>query len=185
MFRKCCWCNQNSPKKTESILQTAAPYNKKCYNNEKTNNKELDDMKVTNELPILDTSSLKVDTKTSQSSDIRIDLISDTDDEVFCEGVGPPVHLANNLGVKDPDVLPKWFKESNDLNEPTTPPATPVGKDELALKRHRLFSEIIDIAQHSAEHRVKFDPFGPVVARGEHFNALSSSKNRLRSFSFF
>lgn len=41
---------------------------------------------------------------------------------------------------------------------------TPVGRDELAMKRHRFFSELLNAAQHAAEHRIRFDPFGPNVA---------------------
>lgn len=43
------------------------------------------------------------------------------------------------------------------------PPVTPIGRDELALKRHRFFSELLTAAQAAVEHRVRFDPFGPKV----------------------
>ena len=44
------------------------------------------------------------------------------------------------------------------------PPTTPIGKDELALKRHRFFAELLDAAQAAIDHRVCFNPMGPVVA---------------------
>lgn len=44
------------------------------------------------------------------------------------------------------------------------PPTTPIGRDEVALKRHRFFSDLISAAQAAAEHRVSFDPLGPFVA---------------------
>lgn len=44
------------------------------------------------------------------------------------------------------------------------PPTTPIGRDEVALKRHRFFSDLISAAQAAAEHRVCFDPLGPFVA---------------------
>lgn len=44
------------------------------------------------------------------------------------------------------------------------PPVTPIGRDELALKRHRFFADLLTAAQAAAEHRVRFDPLGPVVA---------------------
>lgn len=37
------------------------------------------------------------------------------------------------------------------------PPVTPIGRDELALKRHRFFSDLLSAAQTAAEHRVRFD----------------------------
>lgn len=44
------------------------------------------------------------------------------------------------------------------------PPATPIGRDELALKRHRFFSDLLTAAQAASEHRVRFDPLGPIVS---------------------
>lgn len=44
------------------------------------------------------------------------------------------------------------------------PPVTPVGRDELAMKRHRFYSDLMIAAQAAAEHRVRFDPLGPDVA---------------------
>lgn len=44
------------------------------------------------------------------------------------------------------------------------PPATPVGRDELALRRHRFFSDLVCAARAAVEHRVRFDPLGPMVA---------------------
>lgn len=44
------------------------------------------------------------------------------------------------------------------------PPATPVGRDELALRRHRFFSDLVCAARAAVEHRVRFDPLGPIFA---------------------
>ena len=46
------------------------------------------------------------------------------------------------------------------------PPATPVARDELALRRHRFFSDLLQAARSTAEHRVSFDPLGPMVHPG-------------------
>jgi hypothetical protein len=48
------------------------------------------------------------------------------------------------------------------------PPTTPIGRDELALRRHRFFSELLTAAQAAVEHRVRFDPIGPeeIVVEG-------------------
>lgn len=43
------------------------------------------------------------------------------------------------------------------------PPVTPIGRDELELKRHRLYSDLVHAAQAAVEHRVRFDPLGPNV----------------------
>lgn len=42
-----------------------------------------------------------------------------------------------------------------------------VGRDELALRRHRVFSELVGAARAAQEHRVRFDPLGPLVASGK------------------
>lgn len=48
------------------------------------------------------------------------------------------------------------------------PPVTPIGRDELALRRHRFFNDLMAASQ--GIHRVRFDPRGPSFpgnARGE------------------
>ncbi|XP_063914925.1 adenylyl cyclase-associated protein 1 isoform X1 [Zophobas morio] len=171
MFSKCCWCRSKS--NNESMPTDAG---KKCDTPNASKN---------NELPILDNVIRNAKSKsTSDGSDVKIE-VSDNDDEVFCEGVGPAVKLADNLGTcRGHTPLPTWFRESSDVETadseaPATPPATPVGKDELALRRHRLFSEIIDLTQHAAEHKVKFDPFGPVIAGGPDDSCLRSDLEEL------
>ncbi|XP_071564351.1 uncharacterized protein Capt isoform X1 [Temnothorax nylanderi] len=73
------------------------------------------------------------------------------------------------------------------------PPATPVARDELALRRHRFFSDLLQAAQNSTEHRVRFDPLGPMVHPGcessdkeEHLeelvNRLENVTRRLENF---
>lgn len=47
------------------------------------------------------------------------------------------------------------------------PPTTPIGRDELALRRHRFFSDLLNAAHAAVEHRVRFDPLGPIVAKEE------------------
>ena len=44
-----------------------------------------------------------------------------------------------------------------------------VARDELALRRHRFFSELLSAAQAATEHRVRFDPFGTTIERRELF----------------
>lgn len=44
------------------------------------------------------------------------------------------------------------------------PPTTPIGKDELALKRHRYFTELLDAAQAAIDQRVCSNPMGPMIA---------------------
>lgn len=58
-----------------------------------------------------------------------------------------------------PSILMCLAKTSENCS---TPPTTPL--DELALKRHRFFADLIDAAQAAIEHRVRFDPLGPIVA---------------------
>lgn len=60
------------------------------------------------------------------------------------------------------DVLPALAPREQDGT--LEPPATPVGRDELALRRHRFFSDLLTAAQAAADHRVRFDPMGPAVA---------------------
>ncbi|XP_023317475.1 uncharacterized protein LOC106654003 isoform X4 [Trichogramma pretiosum] len=65
------------------------------------------------------------------------------------------------------------------------PPATPVARDELALRRHRFFSDLLQAARSTAEHRVSFDPLGPLVHPGcehdEREEHLEELVNRLEN----
>lgn len=53
------------------------------------------------------------------------------------------------------------------------PPTTPIGRDEVALRRHRFFSDLISAAKAATEHRVCFDPLGPFVTEVLPFEALN------------
>ncbi|EFN64022.1 Adenylyl cyclase-associated protein 1 [Camponotus floridanus] len=81
----------------------------------------------------------------------------------------------NETAKKAPPVasIPRWLSEEDDGEYVTggfsgmqEPPATPVARDELALRRHRFFSDLLQAAQNSTEHRVRFDPLGPMVHTG-------------------
>ncbi|KPI94947.1 hypothetical protein RR46_11951 [Papilio xuthus] len=67
----------------------------------------------------------------------------------------------------DDEVFEKNPECGGEQEGPREPPATPVGRDELALRRHRFFSDLVCAARAAVEHRVRFDPLGPVVADGE------------------
>jgi len=77
-------------------------------------------------------------------------------------------------GIPHLVATPHWLSQEDDdiVGEgggTAEPPATPVGRDELALRRHRFFSDFVQAQQAGAEHRVRFDPLGPTVAEGEYF----------------
>ncbi|KAF6213483.1 hypothetical protein GE061_011203 [Apolygus lucorum] len=46
-----------------------------------------------------------------------------------------------------------------ELGGMSEPPVTPVGRDELALRRHRFFNDLMAASQ--GIHKVRFDPRGP------------------------
>ena len=74
-------------------------------------------------------------------------------------------------GIPNLASLPQWLSQEDDEvmegGGTAEPPATPVGRDELALRRHRFFSDLLQAHQAGTEHRVRFDPLGPTVAGGE------------------
>nr|XP_031830881.1 adenylyl cyclase-associated protein 1 isoform X1 [Nomia melanderi] len=81
----------------------------------------------------------------------------------------------NNANKKLPPAssVPRWLSEEDDGEHDSEecsgmqePPATPVARDELALRRHRFFSDLLHAAQNATEHRVRFDPLGPMVHAG-------------------
>ncbi|XP_050349523.1 adenylyl cyclase-associated protein 1 isoform X2 [Nymphalis io] len=84
----------------------------------------------------------------------------------------------------DDDVFEKASIPS-DADGTREPPATPVGRDELALRRHRFFSDLVCAARGAVEHRVRFDPLGPLVAESgsevDHSAAVHSPAADLES----
>ncbi|XP_043259937.1 adenylyl cyclase-associated protein 1 isoform X1 [Colletes gigas] len=89
------------------------------------------------------------------------------DDSVF---EACPNDNANKKTTPVPSV-PRWLSEEDDHDSEECsgmqePPATPVARDELALRRHRFFSDLLHAAQNASEHRVRFDPLGPMVHAG-------------------
>lgn len=185
MFSNCC-CSESTRKATDDIADKEEFKNKVTHNElQKSNSRTVNKNKKTAEMPVIDQPTSVCASKAEQDNDkrpsvvseIKIEISDNDDDEVFCEGVGPPVKLANNLGTPhNKNSLPRWFSEEDDqeVGGIQEPPATPIGRDELALRRHRLFSELLSAAQNATEHRVRFDPLGPVVAGGEHHFCIMS-----------
>lgn len=190
MFSNCC-CSESTRKATDDITDHKEEFKNEVTDNEleKSNSRTTNINNKTAEMPVIDQPTSICAPKAEQDNDkrpsvvseIKIEISDNDDDEVFCEGVGPPVKLASNLGTphnKNP--LPRWFSEEDDqeVGGIQEPPATPIGRDELALRRHRLFSELLSAAQNATEHRVRFDPLGPVVAGGEHHFCIMSCSEK-------
>lgn len=186
MFSNCC-CTESTRKATDDIADNREESKNEVTGNELPALEKSVSSTVNNtaDMPVIDqpTSTCAPraeqdkDKRQSVVSEIKIEISDNDDDEVFCEGVGPPIKLASNLGTPhNKNSLPRWFSEDDDqeVGGVQEPPATPIGRDELALRRHRLFSELLSAAQNATEHRVRFDPLGPVVAGGEHHFCIMS-----------
>ncbi|XP_044020221.1 adenylyl cyclase-associated protein 1 isoform X1 [Aphidius gifuensis] len=113
----------------------------------------------------------------------------DGDDSVFERSITveetAPGGVDNNIVVdvddeeedlidKNSSILQKpiirWLSQEDDdsleVSGMLEPPATPIAKDELALRRHKFFSDLIHATNLSANHKVHFDPLGPLVHPG-------------------
>ncbi|XP_041449750.1 adenylyl cyclase-associated protein 1 isoform X2 [Drosophila obscura] len=89
------------------------------------------------------------------------------DDEVFSDSLPPPKRESMCAPYIEGDLvsetrplafahgLPVWFEDER-LNEMgcIEPPVTPVGRDELELKRQRLYTELLRAAHAAVEHSV-------------------------------
>ncbi|XP_049288785.1 uncharacterized protein LOC125766630 isoform X1 [Anopheles funestus] len=100
----------------------------------------------------------------------------DDDDSVFSDSVPPKLprgdmctpYATKRGSLPGMIALPDWFAEDRLMMEEggiMEPPTTPIGRDELALRRHRFFSELLNAAHAAVEHRVRFDPLGPEIAK--------------------
>uniref|UniRef100_A0A182KEJ8 Uncharacterized protein n=1 Tax=Anopheles christyi TaxID=43041 RepID=A0A182KEJ8_9DIPT len=98
------------------------------------------------------------------------------DDSVFSDSVPPKLprgdmctpYATKRGSLPGMIALPDWFAEDRLMMEEggiMEPPTTPIGRDELALRRHRFFSELLNAAHAAVEHRVRFDPLGPEIAK--------------------
>ncbi|XP_017882135.1 adenylyl cyclase-associated protein 1 isoform X1 [Ceratina calcarata] len=72
----------------------------------------------------------------------------------------------NDVNKNPPQEDDDGQHDSEECSGMQEPPATPVARDELALRRHRFFSDLLHAAQNAQEHKVRFDPLGPVVHTG-------------------
>lgn len=171
MFSTCCGCNKKSGKdkikNAKSVQDVATQSEVEVCTVTAQTDAECSQEKR-NSVPVLKQPA-DLNRQSSTISDVKIEISDNDDDEVFCEGVGPPIKLNENLGApgnygRVP--LPTWFSDdqSEEIGGIQEPPATPVGKDELALRRHRFFSELLKASQNPNTHRVRFDPLGPVIA---------------------
>uniref|UniRef100_A0A1B0FFF9 Uncharacterized protein n=1 Tax=Glossina morsitans morsitans TaxID=37546 RepID=A0A1B0FFF9_GLOMM len=102
--------------------------------------------------------------------------LGDDEDEVFSDSMPPPKRdsmcapYIERL-VDDDDLiaeslaychgLPEWFNNEriNDVGC-LEPPVTPVGRDELELKRQRLYEDLLRAAHAAVEHSARFSTFG-------------------------
>uniref|UniRef100_A0A1B6FWV4 Adenylyl cyclase-associated protein n=2 Tax=Cuerna arida TaxID=1464854 RepID=A0A1B6FWV4_9HEMI len=114
---------------------------------------------------------LTIDTSQDQ------ECLEDDDDNMIvpitprtAKGLTP--HPAKRNSTPGLSAIPKWLSQDDDEESGGTaePPVTPVGRDELALRRHRFFSDLLVAAQAATEHRVRFDPLGPSIAGQENLS---------------
>lgn len=100
------------------------------------------------------------------------DPVSSTvdDDDVFSDSLPPPKResmCAPYIEQSEiPELLayahglPEWFNDER-INEIgcIEPPVTPVGRDELEMRRQRLYTDLLRAAHAAVEHNVRFTPF--------------------------
>uniref|UniRef100_A0A1A9WUC6 Adenylyl cyclase-associated protein n=1 Tax=Glossina brevipalpis TaxID=37001 RepID=A0A1A9WUC6_9MUSC len=100
--------------------------------------------------------------------------LGDDEDEVFSDSMPPPKRdsmcapyierlsdddlIAESLAYSHG--LPEWFNNEriNDVGC-LEPPVTPVGRDELELKRQRLYEDLLRAAHAAVEHSARFSSF--------------------------
>ncbi|KAJ8670581.1 hypothetical protein QAD02_001840 [Eretmocerus hayati] len=125
-----------------------------------------------------------------------IDHVTDDepDDSVFeAASLAKDPEIVKDIPPRPVPPVPRWLSQEEDEPEPNKcsegfggmqePPATPVARDELAMRRHRFFSDLLQAARSTAEHRVSFDPLGPMVHPGcdEREEHLEELVNRLEN----
>ncbi|XP_039501747.1 adenylyl cyclase-associated protein 1 isoform X1 [Drosophila santomea] len=114
------------------------------------------------------------------------------DDEVFSDSLPPPKRESMCAPYIEGDVvsetlffahgLPSWFDDER-LNEIgcIEPPVTPVGRDELELKRQRLYTELLRAAHAAVEHSVAVRDNEPEAKPSAAVDHLESICERLET----
>ncbi|KAJ6648532.1 Adenylyl cyclase-associated protein 1, partial [Pseudolycoriella hygida] len=107
------------------------------------------------------------------TDDGLLPMVTD-DDEVFSDSISPQLPRGDMCTPypKKKGSIPgmtfpcDWFPYDSEVDSEVhrEPPVTPIGRDELALKQHRFFAELLSAAQAAADHRVRFNPLGPEIA---------------------
>ncbi|KAM7352016.1 adenylyl cyclase-associated protein 1 [Cochliomyia hominivorax] len=99
--------------------------------------------------------------------------VGDDEDDVFSDSVPPPKRESMCAPYLERDIdyddvvtetlayahgLPEWFNDEriNDVGC-IEPPVTPVGRDELELKRQRIYKDLLCAAQAAVKHSARFD----------------------------
>ncbi|XP_049318096.1 uncharacterized protein LOC105229330 isoform X1 [Bactrocera dorsalis] len=107
------------------------------------------------------------------------------DDDVFSDSLPPPKRESMCAPyIEQTDIpelvayahgLPEWFNDER-INEIgcIEPPVTPVGRDELELRRQRLYTDLLRAAHAAVEHNVRFTPFATNIT-GDAINRISGS----------
>ncbi|XP_053960938.1 uncharacterized protein LOC128865051 isoform X1 [Anastrepha ludens] len=92
------------------------------------------------------------------------------DDDVFSDSLPPPKRESMCAPYIEPSEIPEsvayghglpdWFNDEriNDIGC-IEPPVTPVGRDELELRRQRLYTDLLRAAHAAVEHNVRFTTF--------------------------
>ncbi|KNC31171.1 hypothetical protein FF38_14273 [Lucilia cuprina] len=100
--------------------------------------------------------------------------VGDEEDDVFSDSVPPPKRESMCAPYLERDIdnddvvteslayahgLPEWFNNEriNDVGC-IEPPVTPVGRDELELKRQRIYKDLLCAAQAAVKHNARFEP---------------------------
>uniref|UniRef100_A0A0K8U322 Uncharacterized protein n=1 Tax=Bactrocera latifrons TaxID=174628 RepID=A0A0K8U322_BACLA len=107
------------------------------------------------------------------------------DDDVFSDSLPPPKRESMCAPyIEQTDVpelvayahgLPEWFNDER-INEIgcIEPPVTPVGRDELELRRQRLYTDLLHAAHAAVEHNVRFTSFATNIT-GDAISRISGS----------
>lgn len=196
MFKQCCGCNKTKKSKdvveNDKEKEETDNVTKPLVDNESIKDKSKDNPELETKLetqPLIETKDNISDTAeqkdnvsvTNKKPALTIDtnpeldvIVDDYDDDTTVVPITPRTakgftpHPTKRNSTPGLSAIPKWLSQEDDEEAGGTaePPVTPVGRDELALRRHRFFSDLLDAAQAATEHthRVRFDPLGPSVA---------------------
>ena len=186
MFSNCCGCKKKYNTKEDCkihIIQNSQNGNFAEKEVQVSNEKKCSVKSVENFISAKKTivqQPLDVDVISPELVDVEVEITSNDDGEVFWEGVGPPIKLADNLGIhmnreQSQMYLPMWFSQDKNYNKHELTGQSSIDQDKLILRKKNFFCGCV--RRNASEYTDNLNHVETLINSGEHISICKFGKN--------